>query len=765
MGYTHRFYGQILCSPFLFADSSFMNMDGLFESDDVTGVSLAAQFASVSESTQSLLVDMDTDGWGAAVFVDPAPDLIDLVPGEPLPADWCSEDGFIKGSWISAQTDIEALLFKHGLSGERLALQAGDEIPLLSQLYAELLIEPSIEQQSFHLLQLRRLTFFAEESVPRLKRFRGEYATAPLQRLRDALTVATSERLNPSSSSTGWPPVTVILPPKGQRRTRQLLALFPGLSKVDSETRQKQHWLEVIFRILEAGKVPLFSIAASACDPAVIISGAAGATRAGTLSAYTRSFQTFLSFLFQSKGKLWPHAVVDILEYLHVRCSEPCSASVPQVFLQALAWFEKTASIPRTEKFSGMDLVLKTVDYVIETVSQNSSPLRQAARLPACVLVALELYVCREGLAPGKALKGFTMLCKSYCTLREDDIQHAPPSQLRVMGELVVCELLRTKTTGKTKRVKELPVALWAGASVTSSMWIETGLHLCSTFGDVDRDHILPRLSSDGMTAIGGPMTYSASAGFSRKVLGELRRPIFIDGKWSESDKPLLHSQLVGFWTEHGPRSVMPSLLAQLKVEQTRADFLGRWSPSGSADYTRTFRTVVKELQQIAIIAVRSGNPNLDESDILDRLRRFCIDHDMEAQYDDIKSSLVAEMFSFSQVLLQQDYKEWLLENPLEATVHQQLIARPKIEVVRNRVSVSRSKRYLLVYSKGKRFARLHRLDEASCHWVKVQLLDCIELDDVDASMYNARCKVCWPRQAPSSEETESSDSGGSDID
>ena len=129
-----------------------------------------------------------------------------------------------------------------------------------------------------------------------------------------------------------------------------------------------------------------------------------------------------------------------------MRSNEPCAASVPQVFLQALAWFEKTAGFPTAEKFSSLDIVRRTTDSVIEKVAVNGLPLRQAPRLPAMVIVSMELLVLDDTRPVGIRIKAFSVLLKVFCTLREDDVQHLSPKKLRILGETIVGELMRTKT-------------------------------------------------------------------------------------------------------------------------------------------------------------------------------------------------------------------------------------------------------------------------------------------------------------------------------
>ena len=247
---------------------------------------------------------------------------------------------------------------------------------------------------------------------------------------------------------------------------------------IRDRAKQRAGLIDQVCAILIKAKAPIIDVSAESSFPRATVEGSIGSTRAGTMVAYIRAFKAFLEFISFGFGLDWPQKVHHVTDYLHMRSNEPCAASVPQVFLQALAWFEKTGGLPTAEKFSSLDIVRRTTDAVIEKVAINGLPLRQAPRLPAMVIVAMELLVMDDMRPTGIRIKAFSVLLKVFCTLRKDDVQHLSPKKLRILGETIVGELMRTKTTGKTKRVKELPLALWIGASLSGASWIEKGLVL-----------------------------------------------------------------------------------------------------------------------------------------------------------------------------------------------------------------------------------------------------------------------------------------------
>ena len=64
---------------------------------------------------------------------------------------------------------------------------------------------------------------------------------------------------------------------------------------------------------------------------------------------------------------------------------------------------------------------------------------------------------------------------------------------------------------------------------------------------------------------------------------------------------------LAAGWTNLSERATLTSLLAALGVDKARRDALGRWSPSGSDDYVRTYKCIVKDLLGRFCQAVASG--------------------------------------------------------------------------------------------------------------------------------------------------------------
>jgi hypothetical protein len=439
------------------------------------------------------------------------------------------------------------------------------------------------------------------------------------------------------------------------------------------------------------------------------------------------------------------------LEYIHVRTEEPCAPSIPQVFIKALAWFEKAGAFEAERRFGSHTLVQKTVDYSCEMLSSGIAPPKKAPRPPAALVAALELYVCNEGKPEGKRAKAFQLLVKTYASLREDDVQNLAPSQFRYFSGILVNTLRRTKTSGPTKRVKELPVCISADLSITDSPWLATGLALIKALGDEHRDHFLPNFSADWTSGKPGRLSYSNSAALGQRVLAEITIPVFEEGKWKDSKTCLLPQVFTAAFTEHGPRAFMPTILAELEKEKSQKDFVGRWSPTGSDDYTRSYRAVVKRLQQESIHAIKSLDPRLGEGDIIERLTLYGEQLevvDLAGHLEKLSENLATFRESLKNAS-EHGFELVEIEEGLTATnlaaiqeIDESVTLSSKKHLAR--LPQARDCKFLIIFSQGRRFARLHRAD-GTCPWAYTIVRDCEETNSPRPAQYNARCKICFP--------------------
>jgi hypothetical protein len=101
-----------------------------------------------------------------------------------------------------------------------------------------------------------------------------------------------------------------------------------------------------------------------------------------------------------------------------------------------------------------------------------------------------------------------------------------------------------------------------------------------------------------------GPASAADIAILNKAVLQRLQVPVAThvteEGEqrlvWKEGPYCLIKESMCDGWTGHSERCTMPSLLASMGVPKAERDPLGRWSPSGSDDYVRTYRALIRDL-------------------------------------------------------------------------------------------------------------------------------------------------------------------------
>lgn len=180
---------------------------------------------------------------------------------------------------------------------------------------------------------------------------------------------------------------------------------------------------------------------------------------------------------------------------------------------------------------------------------------------------------------------------------------------------------------------------------------------------------------------------------------------------------------------------------------------------------------MVVSLQQKVCEAVRLGDSRLNDWDVIERLDRFFSDRSVsEPVAIEARTHLELQVSNFLRERLKPDHVAWVKDTLFEVTLDSAPALNPThsapVEQMqaaslgpRQMLGVQRKAKFLVVYSKSKAFARLHRTD-SNCQWTKLVVKDCKEFEAVSPEVYNARCKTCWPRQ---NDEAESASSPSED--
>ena len=235
-----------------------------------------------------------------------------------------------------------------------------------------------------------------------------------------------------------------------------------------------------------------------------------------------------------------------------------------------------------------------------------------------------------------------------------------------------------------------------------------------------------------------------------------------------------------------GPAAWQPTLgqfaigLAAMGVEKSRRDMLGRWCPDGADTYTRTYRAVVTRLQQKFAECARgpSAYRILDEPDIARELYQWL--SNIRGMKSDQADKIITEFSA-----LQRGETEGTPANRYKAEegdvasgTEEAYSDGEDSEYLGLQAATADVKEprvddigceYLLVYTAGRRSAKLHR--RAGC-WIgrSSDLKDSERITDPNPDQYDTLCKFCFAAtsaekvtsdEVSSVEESDSSSSDG----
>jgi hypothetical protein len=485
--------------------------------------------SSIPDSSQPLS-GLDTsvfdDRWKAQME-----ELNELGSGELYAS--VSSTGFLPDSWASNAERIQFNLQAVGLTDHLLSYQGGDERTILEQLILQAGIEMSAREFLWHERQLGKRINWLAARLPLSKRLKGSAHDFAQQMLDDSSHPSTLSESSPVSTQ----PAPLLqelanhIPLKGMRKKSPLVDGSAGISRELKDAGEKVFWTGQVVRLLRLVNAPLVELAAGSTRPDDIFEIAVGAARGSTMKTYMQALTPFRNYLMMLTDSDWTSEVVHVVGFLRTAASKPCGPTYPKRFVQALRWVMRIGGWTGPELIAEHVLVQKSMDYWSEALFSQVHPLKQAPKLPWVVIAALELYICNDRHPKHLRYKAYTIMFKAIGTLREDDIQHLKARKLRAMGYMFIGDLMKSKTTGAAKRVRQLPVAIHMQWTLTRSLWIENGIALTDDLVSEDADYMLPRFDLAGK-ALREPCPYSESAALSKKLLGELRAPVFQADKW-----------------------------------------------------------------------------------------------------------------------------------------------------------------------------------------------------------------------------------------
>ena len=271
-------------------------------------------------------------------------------------------------------------------------------------------------------------------------------------------------------------------PPPGDRIKKLELS---GNKLLAREEKLLDMWAKKLRDELHASSAPVLEKLEGSLDPSRAAEMIAGRTRASTLKRYVVVYQRWRLWLQEAKLLSPPGRPIDLVDYLLVCRDEPCGRSVPETIMKAISWFEKIAEFRLEIRATEGRIAWATKDKIVEMLSEGAPLTKRAPRYPTWVLVKIErLVLDKEEIA-----------CLRIWALRWSDIQAIKPEELRLEeGRLS----RRTKTSGPTRRIKELPVCVSEVSFFEDQTWIKTGFDLIKEMAPFERDYLVPRKARYG---------------------------------------------------------------------------------------------------------------------------------------------------------------------------------------------------------------------------------------------------------------------------
>ena len=358
-----------------------------------------------------------------------------------------------------------------------------------------------------------------------------------------------------------------------------------------------------------------------------------------------------------------------------------------------------------------------------------------------------------------KYLRGvaWLRLLKVWGSLRFSCHNYLTPSRLSMFEGELYGVLKKTKTTGPTRRVRELPLHVSKMAYIRFQSWLSTGFELWQTLAPFERDYFLPRSTADGNHTLQQMAEYSDASAAGIQVLSKLMLP--------GTSRLLLDPNWCCFFTEHSERPTLATALAVLQHSKEERDLVGRWKPEGSDVYVRTYHAIIGRLQARVAEVMRSSDRYvlLQEKEIAHSFKAWCRDR---LQLNQEEAEEMADIFA--DTLRKPPLTPSTIVQPAQVVVDDDGEAEPLAPEASSDSSEDPAQDawflaknrptnvFLIIHSaKG---ARLHKSD--GCWIARYRSVKHPEFCQMEPSPsdYDFRCRMCWPSGLPDEASSQESD-------
>ena len=400
-------------------------------------------------------------------------------------------------------------------------------------------------------------------------------------------------------------------------------------SRATLEAQQRHDYALKLAGFIREAKLPVCEIIARLSDPDEAWPRLFGTRRSKTLRNRYRAWVRFREWLEISRERLYPSSVADVVDYAVERFHDQCGKTVLGSFQASLSVLEIVGRVPESQMISRDPTWITQLRSMTADLVSTAPAEAHASMFTIAILLALELFICRQGYPLYLRALAFVQLIMVWCSMRADDVQGLLPETMRLDDSGFSMDLDRSKTTGPDRRTKRVKIFVDRSISLTGRDWLKEGFSIWASF-TFPRDYLVLKANNDFTEPVERGGDAATVALYMRKVLTNLDTPKKEEGKWRSNEmRPLLPELTSCHFNGHSARNFLPSVGAAIGIAKDKLDYLGRWKigGEGAASYIRTARQVIHGLQTQVAQALVTGQPMYRENDAMHDLTTFAIAH------------------------------------------------------------------------------------------------------------------------------------------
>ena len=541
-----------------------------------------------------------------------------------------------------------------------------------------------------------------------------------------------------------------------------------GADQRGVEEQETKRWALTIAALIKDAELPAATVAAQTADPESTWLRLCGNRRARTLRQSARTWTKVTEWLGLAYGETWPSSFTRLIDYMEERAQEDCGHTMPGSVLSALQLMEAVGGVPPEERMGSSPLLNNVVRNLAAQLASGARPKRSAPLYTVAMVISAEVLVCDPTANEVSRVLAFVFLLMIWCALRTDDALWIDKSRLYLSDIGLRGVLMRSKTSGAGRRVRELPIFIVRTTSLSGHDWLQTGMELYQRVAaDFPGVQFLctPRRDLEGFTR--KYLVAATLMGWLHWLTLQLRTPRRLAGMWQvDPEDALVDVELGARWGGHSARHCLPSWAAAIGIDGERRAFVGRWKAGVEVDhntYVLTARQIVHGVQEEVMKAMCTGEPkSFMEVEVMADLVQYANERGIPREAITKRHMIWKRRFRV--VALFQDF-------PMIADETWGLGALPGegedgiagTGVLPTTEDNTQEAPYWVSVSRRTGFRRLHRTGGCNIHPEAVHRAEPVFA--IDAHTADKKCQVCWKKEPTNEVLSSSSGSSSSSSD